>query len=80
MPTQLPPAQGHSPARPQFAVQFTVPPQPSEAVPAHLFAGHGSGFGMQAVHTLLLHVLGLVQVPQLSVAPQPLEMLPQFLP
>lgn len=45
LPEQDPPAQGHSPERPQFAQQVTVPPQPSEAVPAHWFEGQGSGFG-----------------------------------
>lgn len=45
LPEQAPPAQGHSPAKPQFAVQFTVPPQSSDAVPAHWFEGQGSGFG-----------------------------------
>ncbi len=61
-------------------MQLTVPPHPSDAVPAHWLEGQGSGFGTQAVHTLLVQVLGAVQVPQLSVPPQPLGMLPQFLP
>lgn len=79
MPWQLPPAHGHSPDRPQFAVHDTVPPQPSDAVPAHWLGGQGSGFGVHE-QTLLVQVLGLVHVPQGSVPPQPSGMLPQFLP
>jgi len=78
LPEQTPPLHGHCPARPQFALHFTVPPQPSDTEPAHWFDGQGSGLGTQ-VQTLLVHVSGGVQLPQLSVPPQPLEMLPQSL-
>ena len=44
---QCPPRQGHSPLIEQSALQLTVPPHPSGAVPAHCFAGHAFGFGVQ---------------------------------
>jgi len=63
-----------------LAVQVTVPPQPFGAVPAHWLGGQGSGLGTHAVQTLLVQVSVPEQLPQLRLPPQPLEMLPQFLP
>ncbi len=63
-----------------MAVQFTNPPHPSDAVPAHWLAGQGLGLGVQLVHTLLTQVLGNRHLPHASVPPQPSGSGSQFLP
>jgi hypothetical protein len=72
---QAPPLQARQGPHPPH---WSVPPQPSSAMPQWR-PSCAQVVGVQP-QTLLVQVLGAVQLPQLSVLPHPSAIAPQFLP